>query len=44
MSTYLSFSEMRRDLCATHLLFLIFLENFAFENNIYNHTFSFSLR
>lgn len=32
MSTYLSFSEMRRDLCATHLFFLIFLENFAFEN------------
>lgn len=32
MSTYLSFSEMRRDLCAAHLLFLIFLKNFAFEN------------
>lgn len=32
MSTYLSFSEMRRDLCAAHLLFLIFLENFVFEN------------
>lgn len=32
MSTFLSFSEMRRDLCAAHLLFLIFLENFAFEN------------